>query len=91
MSNLSSDSWAASTRRALIASLLRRDGYIQRGTVATLLDMSPHQISADLQRMLEIAPGLLDYSPSQKRYNLNPKKAGALDKFAPPSWLWIAV
>lgn len=89
MSNQSSDSWAATTRRALIAALLLRDGHIQRGTVATLLDMSPHQISADIQRMLEIAPGLLDYSTSEKRYNL--RNAAALDKFAPPSWLSIAV
>lgn len=89
MSNQSSDSWAAVTRRSLIAALLRRDGHIQRGTVATLLDMSPHQISADIQRMLEIAPGLLDYNPSQKRYNL--RDSGSLDKFAPPSWLSIAV
>lgn len=87
MSNTSSNDWPAQTRRSVIAALLSRDNQIKRKTVADLLGMSQAQISADIQRMVEIAPGFISYDLSQKCYLL--AKPKALEKFPPPDWMQI--
>lgn len=87
MGNVSTNNWTGQIRRAIIAEFLRRDGFVLRSVVADMLEMSKHQITADIQSMLETAPSLLTYSLKQKRYNLNNQRM--LEKFAPPPWVTI--
>jgi hypothetical protein len=69
MGNISNpEQWATRERLRFIERVVYWRGAIQREEVATVFNLSPHQISADLQKFQELSPGALTYNLKKKCY-----------------------
>jgi len=63
-----SDRWFARHRQEWIAQMLRVYGFINRGHLERMFEVSTPQASADLQKFMRDRPGLMFYNPNTKRY-----------------------